>query len=146
MSSSSGSTQFDVLCFSFTYNFLSKWQFVKTKQTNKADDKCSLIFGAERVKHNKQHVSQRQKKYLRTCALNENLNQLLHPQFDQSIRWPYEEILQAGPSCSKLTMSLVNDSLKFTSSETQIYWNILQCKSYSHFFSKKYQHIVYWIC
>ena len=50
-----------------------------------------------------------------------------------------------GPSCSKLTMSLVNDSLKFTSSDTQIYWNfllkkcqqLLQCKSYSHFFSKK---------
>ena len=27
---------------------------------------------------------------------------------------------QSGPSCSKLTMSLVNDSLKFTSSDTQI--------------------------
>ena len=25
-----------------------------------------------------------------------------------------------GPNCSKLTMSLVNDSLKFTSSDTQI--------------------------
>ena len=25
-----------------------------------------------------------------------------------------------GPSCSKLTMSLVNDSLKFTSSDTRI--------------------------
>ena len=25
-----------------------------------------------------------------------------------------------GPSCSKLTMSLVNDLLKFTSSDTQI--------------------------
>ena len=25
-----------------------------------------------------------------------------------------------GPSCSKLTMSLVNDSLKFTSSDMQI--------------------------
>ena len=30
-----------------------------------------------------------------------------------------------GPSCSKLTMSLVNDSLKFTSSDTQIHWNFL---------------------
>ena len=30
-----------------------------------------------------------------------------------------------GPSCSKLTASLVNDSLKFTSSETQIFWNFL---------------------
>ena len=28
------------------------------------------------------------------------------------------------PSCSKLTMSLVNDSLKFTSSDTQIQWNL----------------------
>ena len=27
---------------------------------------------------------------------------------------------QPGPSCSKLTTSLVNDSLKFTSSDTQI--------------------------
>ena len=26
----------------------------------------------------------------------------------------------SGPSCSKLTMSLVNDSLKFTSSDIQI--------------------------
>ena len=52
---------------------------------------------------------------------------------------------QFGPSCSKLTMSLVNDSLKFTSSDMQIFWNFLQCKSYSHFFSKKYQNIVYWI-
>ena len=26
-----------------------------------------------------------------------------------------------GPSCSKLTTSLVNDSLKFTSSDTQIF-------------------------
>ena len=30
------------------------------------------------------------------------------------------DIQQTGPSCSKLTMSLVNDSLKFTSSDTQI--------------------------
>ena len=29
-------------------------------------------------------------------------------------------VRNAGPSCSKLTMSLVNDSLKFTSSDTQI--------------------------
>ena len=28
--------------------------------------------------------------------------------------------LKTGPSCSKLTTSLVNDSLKFTSSDTQI--------------------------
>ena len=30
--------------------------------------------------------------------------------------------LQSGPSCSKLTTSLVNDSLKFTLSDTQICW------------------------
>ena len=30
-----------------------------------------------------------------------------------------------GPSCSKLTMSLVNDLLKFTSSDTQICRNVL---------------------
>ena len=30
-----------------------------------------------------------------------------------------------GPSCSKLTTSLVNDSLKFKSSDTRICWNFL---------------------
>ena len=57
----------------------------------------------------------------------------------------------SGPSCSKLTMSLLNDLLKFTSSDTQICCNfllkkcelLLHCKSYSHFLSKKYQNIVY---
>ena len=32
---------------------------------------------------------------------------------------------RSGPSCSKLTTSLVNDSLKFTLSDTQICWNFL---------------------
>ena len=37
-----------------------------------------------------------------------------------------EEFKQtSGPSCSKLTMLLVNDSLKFTSNDTQISWNFL---------------------
>ena len=53
-------------------------------------------------------------------------------------------ICKSGPSCSKLTTLLVNDSLKFTSSDMQIRWNfllkkcekLLQCKSYSHFFRK----------
>ena len=31
----------------------------------------------------------------------------------------WKKINTFGPSCSKLTMSLVNDSLKFTSSDTQ---------------------------
>ena len=35
---------------------------------------------------------------------------------------------KSGPSCSKLKMSLVNDSLKFTSSDTQICWNFFQQK------------------
>ena len=46
-----------------------------------------------------------------------------------------------GSSCSKLTKLLVNDSLKFTSSDTQICWNFLlkkcEYKSYSHFFQQK---------
>ena len=37
----------------------------------------------------------------------------------------YLNTLTPGPSCSKLTTSLVNDSLKFTSSDTQICWNFL---------------------
>ena len=50
-----------------------------------------------------------------------------------------EEYL-SGPSCSKLTMSLVNDSLKFTSSDTQIFWNFL-LKNVSSFCSAKATHI-----
>ena len=42
-----------------------------------------------------------------------------------------------GSSCSKLTMSLVNDLLKFTSSDVQ--------KLLTFFLNKKYQNIVYWI-
>ena len=54
---------------------------------------------------------------------------------------------QSGPSCSKLTTSLFNDSLKFTSSDTQICWNILlkkcECKSYSQIFQQKVSE--YWV-
>ena len=60
---------------------------------------------------------------------------------------------QTGPSCSKLRKSLVNDSLKFTSSDTQICWNFLLKKMWVAFavqklltfFQQKYQNIVYWI-
>ena len=67
------------------------------------------------------------------------------------IRWGFyiPEQLQrsrSGPSCSNLTTSFVNDSLKFTSSDMQICWNFLlkkiwvafavQCKSYSIFSAK----------
>ena len=45
-----------------------------------------------------------------------------------------------GPSCSKLTMSLVNDSLKFTSSDTQICRNFL-LKNVSSFCNAKATHI-----
>ena len=45
-----------------------------------------------------------------------------------------------GPSCSKLTMSLVNDSLIFTSSDTQICLNFL-LKNVSSFCSAKATHI-----
>ena len=41
-------------------------------------------------------------------------------QSDQSLRCPNKDTWHSGPSCSKLTTSLVNDSLKFTSSDTQI--------------------------
>ena len=41
-----------------------------------------------------------------------------------------------GPSCSKLTTSLVNESLKFTSSDTQICWNFL-LKNVSSFCNAK---------
>ena len=46
-----------------------------------------------------------------------------------------------GPSCSKLTMSLVNDWLKFTSSDTQICWNFLLKKNVSSFCSAKATHM-----
>ena len=54
--------------------------------------------------------------------------------------------LCAGPGCSKLTTSLVNVLLKFQTLISQIcqYFlskkceKLLQCKSFSHFFNKKY--------
>ena len=53
----------------------------------------------------------------------------------------------SGASCSKLTTSLVNGSLKFQMliSEISQYFllkkceKLLQCKSFSHFVNKKYQ-------
>ena len=47
----------------------------------------------------------------------------------------------SGPSCSKLTMSLVNDLLKFTSSGMQICWNFLLKKMWV--FSAKNIRILY---
>ena len=51
-------------------------------------------------------------------------------------------IWRSGPSCSKLTTSLVNDLLKFTSSDTQICWNFLLKKA-THVFSAKNIRILY---
>ena len=55
--------------------------------------------------------------------------------------------LRPGPGCSKLTTSLVNVSLNFQKLISHIcqYFllkkceKLLQCKSFSHFFIKKYQ-------
>ena len=46
------------------------------------------------------------------------------------------------PSCSKLTMSLVNDSLKFTSSDTHKYAEIFCWKNVSSFCIAKATHIL----
>ena len=53
----------------------------------------------------------------------------------------------SGPGCSKLTMLLVNVSLNFQTLISRIcqYYllkmceKLLQCKSFSHFFNKKFQ-------
>ena len=61
---------------------------------------------------------------------------------------PEEHLLErSGPGCSKLTTSLVHVSLNFEKLISQIcqYFllkkceKLLQCKSFSHFFNKKYQ-------
>ena len=44
-------------------------------------------------------------------------NSTFHIRFETSAVLKFQ---RSGPSCSKLTTSLVNDSLKFTSSDTQI--------------------------
>ena len=54
---------------------------------------------------------------------------------------------KTGPGCSKLTTSLVNVSLKFQTLISEKCQNfllkkcekLLQCKSFSHFFNKKFQ-------
>ena len=65
--------------------------------------------------------------------------------------YQYQSISCPGPGCSKLTTSLVNMSLKFQtliSQKCQYFLlkkceKLLQCKSFSHFFNKKYQY--YWL-
>ena len=61
--------------------------------------------------------------------------------FKLSVFW------SSGPGCSKLTTLLVNGSLKFQMFISEIchYFllkkceKLLHCKSFSHFFNKKYQ-------
>ena len=55
------------------------------------------------------------------------------PQF-ASGAWEY---YKSGPSCSKLMMSLINDSLKFTSRDMQICWNFLLKKMWVAFATQK---------
>ena len=64
----------------------------------------------------------------------------LHPGLHQLLFKSIDINLTSGPSCSKLTMLLVNILLKLLSLN-MAYTNILIfyiciCKSYSHFFSK----------
>ena len=62
---------------------------------------------------------------------------------------PGKTLYSTGPGCSKLMKSLVNLSLKFQTLISQIcqYFllkkceKLMQCKSFSHFFSEKYQPI-----
>ena len=61
-----------------------------------------------------------------------------------------DETLKSGPTCSKLTMLLVNETLKFQTLISQIFQyfllkkceKLLQCKSFSHFFNKKFVDLV----
>ena len=75
------------------------------------------------------------------------------PPMGQQISWCCWEVTfmeRSGPSCSKLTTSLVNVSLNFQTLISEIcqYFllkkceKLLQCKSLSHFFNKKYQCIL----
>ena len=50
---------------------------------------------------------------------------ILCPHYSNKFNKGHTKNKQPGPSCSKLTMSLVNNLLKFTSSDTQICWNFL---------------------
>ena len=58
-----------------------------------------------------------------TIQLTKNDVLLLHKNRTDNLHLPrlsHQYCIPSGPSCSKLTMSLVNDSLKFTSRDTQI--------------------------
>ena len=81
------------------------------------------------------------------CAQRRLKSACTSAQSDQRLCWPSRSNFTSlafqttprrfwsGPSCSKLTRSLVNDSLKFTSSDTQICWTFLLKKNVSSFCS-----------
>ena len=87
----------------------------------------------------------------RATRLVKSVKHLPYPKRLKKIGLPTLEYRRqsAGPSCSKLTMSLVNETLKFQTLISQIcqYFllkkreKLLHCKSCSHFFKKKYQWI-----
>ena len=54
------------------------------------------------------------------CFPGSNVIKRLLYDLVEKLDYTIPRVMNSGPSCSKLTMSLVNDSLKFTSSDTQI--------------------------
>ena len=74
---------------------------------------------------------------IRKCIFHVHVNVMNMKK--QQRYWQMVDTRQTGPSCSKLSTSLVSDSLKFTSSDTQICWNILlkKCAYLLQFFSAK---------
>ena len=59
-------------------------------------------------------------KVLLSCPRNKRCQLNVSRVVRKGVFVTYAESKNPGPSCSKLTTSLVNDSLKFTSSDTQI--------------------------
>ena len=64
---SSGSTLFDIQSFNFTYKFLFTQQFVITR---KADDKCRLKLGTERVKQKIKDCGLREQRRARSAYVS----------------------------------------------------------------------------
>ena len=87
----------------------------------------------------------------RNCTFSEfqefSRTKVIFKDFSRSVRTLFNGGRISGPGCSKLTTSLVNVSLNFQKLISQIcqYFllkkceKLLQCKSFSHFFKKKYQ-------
>ena len=74
------------------------------------------------------------------CLFLRNMEPLIHIKMINWWQWIKalcNKSSWAGSSCSKLTTSLVNDSLKFTSSDTQICWNVLLKKMWVAFAVQK---------